>query len=90
MRKVFSRGLHKQNIAQPSFGRFAMDFFGDFFEGTTIRVDANEELTGVFTRTVVDKATVSGTNIYNYSSVVRSNEFLKSSAIELSGGSPAN
>lgn len=59
MWQVFDRGLHKQNIAQTSLGRFSMNFFGDLFEGTAIRVDANEEPRRVFTRTVVDKATVS-------------------------------
>lgn len=67
-----------------------MNFFRDFFQRTTIRVNADEEFLRVLAGTAVDEQSVAGPNIYNYSAVVRGNEFLKSSAIQLSTGSTAN
>jgi hypothetical protein len=67
-----------------------VNFFGDFFQRTTIRVDADEEFLRIRARAPVDKEPVAGPDVYNYPWFVRGNELLKSSAIQLSGGSTAN
>jgi len=67
-----------------------MNFLGDFFEGTTIRVDADEERSRIALGGFVDEETISGPHIHNYSVLVGSNELMKSSAVDLSGGSTTN
>ena len=89
-RQVFDRCLQKQNVRQTAFDRLSMDFLGDFFQRTTIRIDTDEESFRILARATVDKEPVAGSYVYDYSSVVLGNEFLKSTAIQLSSGSTAN
>ncbi len=89
-REVFNGGLQKQNVRQTTFARLSVNFFGDFFQRATISVDSDEEFLRTLARAPVDKKAVSGPNIYNYSALVRGDEFLESSAIQLSSGSTAN
>ena len=67
-----------------------MNFFGDFFERTTIRVDTDEEPLRIALRAFIDEETISGPHVYSYASVVRGKELLKSSPVNLSGGSTAD
>ena len=67
-----------------------MNFLGDFFEGTTISVDTDEERSRIALAAFVDEETISGPHIHDYSVFVRSNELMKSSAVDLSGGSTTN
>jgi len=78
--------LYEQNVREAAFDWPAVNFFGDLLQGTTIRVDADKECTWVTLRTLVDKEAVSGPDVSSYSSFVRSNEFVKSCSIDLSGG----
>ena len=82
--------MHEQNVAQAAFGRFSMNFLGDFFQRMTIRIDTDEEFLRIRARRAVDEKPVSGPNVYNYSALVRGNELVKSLAIQLSGSSTAN
>jgi hypothetical protein len=66
-----------------------MNSFGDFLQGSTVGVNTDEERLRIFARAVVNKKTITGPNVYN-NLFVWSNEFVKSSAINLSKGSTAN
>ena len=90
IRKVFGRSLRKQDIGQTALRRSSMNFFGDFFEGTTIRVNTDEELLRIALRAFIDEETISGPNVYSYAPVVRGNELLKTSPVNLSGSSTAD
>jgi hypothetical protein len=61
----------------------------DFLKWSSIRIDADEKCLRIVARAVVEKKTVSGPHVYN-DSLVRSNEFLKRSSINLSDGLTAD
>ena len=67
-----------------------MNFFGEFFEGTTIRVDSDVERSRIALGGFVNEETISGPHIYDDSVPVRSNELMKSSTVDLSVGSTAD
>ena len=44
-----------------------MNFFGELFEGTTIRVDSDVERSRIALGGFVDEETISGSDIHSYS-----------------------
>jgi len=69
--QVLNRGLDKESVRQAALGRPAVNFFGNLFEWSTIRVKPNEECLRVFLRALVDKETISGSDVYIYAAIVR-------------------
>lgn len=55
-----------------------------------VRVETDKELLLILTGGVVDKETVSGSDVNDDSSLIRSNQLLKCSRIDLSKSSTAN
>jgi hypothetical protein len=67
-----------------------MNFFRDFLERMTVGVNTNKKLLRIPLCRLVDKQTVSGPNVDDDSSVVRSNQLPKSSPVNLSEGFTAD
>ena len=91
--QIFDCRQDEQGIGQTTPGEFAIDLFGDFLEWRTVGVNTNKEVLRVQPRRVVDKQTVSGSEVNNNASVmllVRSNQILKCSPVNLSKGSTAD
>ena len=88
-RKGFGGRLYEEDVRQTTPGGFAIDSFRDFLQWPAVGVDANKELVPIVARRVVDKQTVSGSDVNNDSSV-GSNQFLKCSPVNLSKGFTAD
>lgn len=85
--------LDKEEVGQTILGGFAIDSFREFLQWPAVGVDANKEFVRSVTRRVVDEETISGSDVNNDSSLVslvRSNQFLKRSLINLSKGFTAD
>jgi hypothetical protein len=89
-RKCFKGGLHEEHVGQTALRRFAMDALGDFLQGLTVGVDADEQPVRISARRTSDEETVAGPNIDRDSSRIRSNQLLESSPVDLSVGFTAD
>lgn len=82
--------LNEENVGQLGF---AMNAFGDFLQRPTVRVDADEQSFRIAARRVVNEETVSGPDVDSDSALVtlvRSNQLLESSPVDLSEGFAAD
>ncbi len=92
-RKCFNGRLHKENVGQTTLRGFAMDSLGDFLQGPTVGVDADEQPVRIAARRVVYEETVTGPNVDSDPSaliLVRSNQLLECSPFDLSEGFTAD
>jgi hypothetical protein len=85
--KRFNGSLDEHSVGQLGL---AMNALGDFLQGATVGVDADEEAVRIAARRVVNKETISGPQVNGDSSVVRSNQSLESSPVDLSVGFAAD
>lgn len=101
-RKGLNGRLHEENVGQTALRGLAMDSLGDFLQGTTVGVDADEQAFRTAARRVVNEETVSGPDVDSDSAarvilvtlvlatLVRSNQLLESSPVDLSEGFTAD
>lgn len=85
--------LQEENVGQAALCGFAMNALGDFLQRPTVGVDADEKSLRIATRRVVDEQTVSGSDVHSDSALVtlvRSNQLLESSPVNLSEGFTAD
>lgn len=85
-RQGLNGGLHEENVCQTALRRFAMDSLGDFLQGPTVGVDTDEQPVRISARRGSDEEAVTGPDVNSDSSVVRSNQLLECSPIDLSEG----